>query len=261
MPGNPEDDEMTRGRFANVRRDGSSVLRSPINGNSGARALLRHFEAAGCRFTPRLLEVTDEYERLTYVEGRSGYPPLAEELRSEDALVSIARAVREVHDASVTFAAGSEHEWYPLEACRPVQEVDIIGHGDLGPWNIIFNGTEAAGIIDWDTAGPMTRSWDLSYLAHWFVPFHADDELEIFGWNTVPDRRARLALLCKAYDGVLAQDVVDDAILRLHSIGVFLGRRVRAGDPRYEVQRRDRHSEAFISAGANLARARDHLLS
>jgi hypothetical protein len=260
VPENP-DDEMSRGRFANVRRDGSSVLRNPINGNSGARALLRHFEATSCRFTPRLLEVTDEHERLTYIEGRSGYPPLAEELRSEDALVSVARAVKEIHDASTSFVLDSTHEWYPLEACRPVHDMDIVGHGDLGPWNIIFNGTEAVGIIDWDTAGPMTRSWDLAYLAHWFVPFHADDELEIFGWDRVPDRRSRLALLCEAYDGVLAQDVVDDAILRLHSIGVFLGRRVRAGDPRYEVQRRDRHSEAFIFAGVNLAQARDHLLS
>jgi len=220
MSADPIEDAMARGRFANVRREGATVVRHPALDNSGSRALLRHFEDEGCRLMPRILEVSAEHERLTYIPGATGYPPLAEDLRSEKALVSVARAVRTIHDLSVSFIDRGACEWHPLETCRPVHDVEIIGHGDLAPWNIVFEGAEVTGIIDWDAAGPMTRSWDMAYLAHQFVPFYLGDDISSWGWDSPPDRRARLALLCEAYGGLDLGDVVDDAILRLHSTHV-----------------------------------------
>ena len=38
-----------------------------------------------------------------------------------------------------------------LEVARPV-EVEWVGHRDLGPWNIVFDGTEVVDFIDWDAA-------------------------------------------------------------------------------------------------------------
>ena len=106
----------------------------------------------------------------------------------------------------------------------------------------------------------MTRSWDMAYLAHQFVPFHLGDDISSWGWDRPPDRRARLALLCDAYGGLDPEDVVDDAILRLHSIGMFLRQRIGAGDPRFAVQRRERHDRGFMAASANLAAHRHSLL-
>lgn len=260
MPADPIEDEMARGRFAGVHREGDTVVRHPTVDNSGSRALLRHFEDKGCRLTPRVLEASEQHERLSYIPGVTGYPPLTEELRSEEALVSVARAARTIHDLSVSFTDRETYEWHPLETCRPVGDLEIIGHGDLAPWNIVFDGTEAAGIIDWDAAGPMTRSWDMAYLAHQFVPFHLGDDISSWGWDSPPDRRARLALLCEAYGGLDPEDVVDDAILRLHSTGMFMRRRIKAGDPRFEVQRRERHDRGFMAAAANLAAHRNSML-
>lgn len=260
MPADPIEDEMARGRFANVRREGDTVLRHPVIYNSGSLALLRHFENEGCSLTPRVLEVSERRERLSYIPGLTGYPPLTEELRSEDALVSVARAARTIHDLSVSFVDRESYDWHPLESCRPVRDLEIIGHGDLAPWNIVFEGTEVAGIIDWDAAGPMTRSWDMAYLAHQFVPFHLGDDISSWGWDSPPDRRARLALLCDTYGGLDPEDVLDDAILRLHSTGIFLRQRIRAGDPQFEAQRRERHDRGFMAASANLAMHRNSLL-
>jgi aminoglycoside phosphotransferase (APT) family kinase protein len=251
---------MARGRFANVRREGDTVVRRPTVRNSGSLALLRHFEDSGCELTPRVLEASERHERLSYLPGTTGYPPLTEALRSEAALVSVAKAARAVHDLSVSFADREAYEWHPLETCRPVRDLEIIGHGDLAPWNIVFEDTAVTGIIDWDAAGPMTRSWDMAYLAHQFVPFHLGDDISSWGWERPPDRRARLALLCEAYGGLDPEDVVDDAILRLYSTGMFLRRRIRAGDPRFEVQRRERHDRGYMAASANLAAVRDSLL-
>lgn len=251
---------MARGRFAGVRREGDAVVRHPVVRNSGSIALLRHFEEMGCGLTPRVLQVSERYERLTYIPGVTGYPPLSEALRSEEALVSVARAARVVHDLSVSFVDRESYEWHPLETCRPVRDVEIIGHGDLAPWNMVFDGTEVAGIIDWDAAGPMTRSWDMAYLAHQFVPFHLGDDISSWGWDSPPDRRARLALLCDAYGGLDPEEVVDDAVLRLYATGVFMRRRIKAGDPRFDVQRRERHDRGFMAASLNLAAHRDALL-
>ncbi|MDA1362645.1 phosphotransferase [Glycomyces luteolus] len=259
MPADPSDDEMARGRFAGVRREGDTVVRHPTVDNSGSRALLRHFADKGCSLTPRLLETSEQHERLSYIPGVTGYPPLTEALRSEEALVAVARAARTLHDLSVSFTDRESYEWHPLETCRPVGG-EIIGHGDLAPWNIVFAGTEVTGIIDWDAAGPMTRSWDMAYLAHQFVPFHLGDDISSWGWDRPPDRRARLALLCDAYGGLDQEDVVDDAILRLHSTGMFLRQRIQAGDPRFEAQRRERHDRGFMAAAAKLAALRDTLL-
>ena len=48
----------------------------------------------------------------------------------------------------------------------------IIAHQDLAPWNLVIGDRWA--FIDWDTAAPGTRLWDLAYAVHGFVPLSAD---------------------------------------------------------------------------------------
>jgi hypothetical protein len=66
--------------------------------------------------------------------------------------------------------------------------------------------------------------------------------------------------LCDAYGGLDPEDLVDDAILRLYSTGTFLRQRIRAGDPQFDVQRRERHDRGFMAAAVNLAAHRSSLL-
>jgi hypothetical protein len=85
--------------------------------------------------------------------------------QADESLHPAPEAGRTVHDLSVSFADHGAYDWHPLATCRPVCDLEIIGSGDLAPWNMVFEGTEVTGIIGWDAAGPRTRSWDMAYLS------------------------------------------------------------------------------------------------
>lgn len=254
-------DEMDRGRFSRPIRMGEEVHRRPMHDNTEVHRLLEHLEAVGFELAPRFLGVTDEgIERLSYIEGQTGYPPLPAVLRSNEALQNVARAIKRFHDASQSFIPTSGDAWNGYEFARPAR-FDCIGHHDLAPWNMIFNGTEVVGIIDWDSAGPSSRVWDLAYAAHQFVPFHATEGLAAWGWEQVPDRRGRLRLFLDAYDeGLSAEELVDTAVLRIYGIGAYLDRQVRSGNPAFSVQATEGHASAFMRAGQSIFEMRDELI-
>jgi len=253
--------EMERGRFSAPARHGNEVHRRPAHDNAQVHGLLRHFESAGCALTPRFLGMTaDGAERLTYLEGATGYPPLSEAIRSDDALVSVAHAIREVHDASSSFASSWSDEWHSYEIARPTT-IDCIGHHDLAPWNFVFDSTAVRGIIDWDTAAPSNRIWDLSYAAYQFVPFHPSADLASWGWTSEPDRRRRLHLFLASYGADMAPaEVVDTAVTRIYGTGAYIDREVARGNPAFEVHAREGHAAAYFKAASALIAMRDSLV-
>lgn len=257
--------DFDRGSFASPTRQGQEVRRHPRQDNSDVHCLLRHFESVGCSLTPRFLGIADDgAERLSFLPGSTGYPPLTEPLRSDDALQSVARAIRAVHDASVEFVASATAQWHSYDLAAPadnaLSEIDCIGHHDLAAWNIVFDGTDVVGIIDWDAAGPSNRIWDLGYAVHQFVPFHPDADLAGWGWPTVPDRRRRLKLFAEAYGDLDPADLVDAAVMRLISIGAFIDRAVRRGDPDFRLHGEQGHAAGYRRAAAAVIAMRESLL-
>jgi hypothetical protein len=256
-------DAMERGRFAKPVRRGDVVERALGPGQANIHAFLDHLYEHGFDLAPRFLGLTDDgtRERLTYLPGDTGYPPLSAELRSDETLVSVARAVRRLHDASQGFVPPEPGRWGGHDYADPV-EIDCVGHRDLAPWNITFTGTQVTGLIDWDFAGPSGRGWDLSYAAHQFVPFHPTDRLAAWGWKTEPDRAARLRLFAEAYGlPVTPAELVDLAALRLLSIGARIEARIRAGDPAFAVHREEDHGSGYRGAAAWILAHRAELLA
>ncbi len=253
--------ELEGGRFSEPVHVGDEIHRRPMQDNSEVHRLLQHFESVDCPLTPRFLGMTaDGLERLSYLPGVTGYPPLTEELRSDEALVSVASAVRRVHDAARGFVPSPGAQWNGYELARPAT-IDCIGHHDLAPWNFVFAGTDVTGIIDWDSAGPSNRSWDLAYAAYQFVPFHPAEDLVAWGWPSEPDRRARMQLFLDAYgEGVSSADLVDAAVTRVYSIGAFIDREVRRQNPAYAVHAREGHAAGYFRAAASLMSIRGSLV-
>jgi Ser/Thr protein kinase RdoA (MazF antagonist) len=74
--------------------------------------------------------------------------------------------------------------------------LEVVCHNDFAPYNTVFVDDRLAGVIDWETAAPGARIWDVAHTAYRFVPLSTSAPLEL------RDARAqarRLAAFCDAY--------------------------------------------------------------
>lgn len=74
----------------------------------------------------------------------------------------------------------------------------VIGHGDLGPWNILAIGEVPTTFIDWDSAGPVDALWELAQVAWLNAQLHDDDVAQLHG---LPDAPARINQCAAILDG------------------------------------------------------------
>jgi Ser/Thr protein kinase RdoA (MazF antagonist) len=138
---------------------------------------------------PRPVALDDHFEVVTWVPGCVGTRPLSAAVRSDEALASAARLLRRFHDA-----------------------VDgRVCHNDVGPWNVVFDGPVAVGLIDWDGAAAGSALSDVASAVWHFAPLYDDRECRRVGWPSPPDRRARVELFCREY-GVAADAALWDAV-------------------------------------------------
>ncbi|MGZ5213146.1 MAG: phosphotransferase [Actinomycetota bacterium] len=149
---------------------------------------------AGFHAVPAPEELSEDgTETLSYLEGVVYTYPLPLVARSERALVSAAKLLREYHDATVPFVSQFLSGWsgprrYPVE---------VICHGDFAPYNCVMSGDEVTGIIDFDNTSPGPRLWDVAYAIYRFAPLTAPDNPDGFGELEVQAERARL--FCASY--------------------------------------------------------------
>ncbi len=167
------------GQINAVVRVGDTVRRTPERDMSVQHALLRHLEAAGFTAAPRFLG-HDEAGReiLSFMPGEV---PYERDDFSDAELASAARLLRAYHDATSDFppvlAAGAE----------------VMCHNDWTPANTTCLDGLPTGMIDFDTAEPGTRLWDVAYSA-WMWLGLAEPV-----WSP-DDQRRRLAVFVAAYD-------------------------------------------------------------
>jgi aminoglycoside phosphotransferase (APT) family kinase protein len=109
-------------------------------------------------------------------------------------LISAARLIRDFHDAT----AGT-----PLAG-----DGEVVCHGDLGSHNIVFDGGQAVGLIDWDAGvGPGRRLVDLAH-AVWCCADVCEEEVE------VSEQARKLQLMCRVYGWEDVAVVVDEIVDR-----------------------------------------------
>jgi hypothetical protein len=167
--------------------------------------LLQHLERKGFTGAPRALGFDDQgREILTYIEGevaaqrRPGHPgggDLPDYVWRDDVLVHLGKLLRVYHDAAATFP-WADREWL-LEVRQPVE---TICHNEVFPWNTVFQDGFPVAFIDWDTASPGPRAWDLGFIAWHWVPFWHDELCRAAGLPTgVVKKARRFRLLLDAY--------------------------------------------------------------
>ena len=179
-----------------VERRGDRVRR-PLGFWSGpVHGLLRHLESVGFP-APRLVNVTDDYEELSWVEGESGAAARAKVV-DEEGLRQWARFLRSYHDAVRDYRPD------PGAVRSRLRGSGFICHGDPGPWNTVWSGGAIVAFIDFDHAHPGSPQDDIVYALEFGAPFRTDETcIEHMGYPSPPDRRRRIQVFCEAYGSVM----------------------------------------------------------
>lgn len=187
------------GNVSSVQRSGSTVQRSVGLWSASAHAVLEHLERVGFDGAPRFLG-TDAQERevLSYIPGQT----IPEANRPEVSLArleSAARLLRRLHEALEGFHLPEGVAWYPRYHPLPEDGPIWVCHMDAHPANTVFQGDQAVAFLDWDMVGPVPRTWDVAWSAWSYAPLADDEVCRRMGWETPPDRMARLRCFCDAY--------------------------------------------------------------
>jgi len=173
--------------------------------------LLQHLQEVGFAYSPRPGGIDSEgREVLSYIPGESGAAGW-HRIQSEKGLRRFATLLREYHEAVRDFRPSAQVEW----AVRPVDPQELICHNDFGPWNVVYDGADPVGILDWDFAAPGPRGNDVAYALEYAVPFR--DDAAALSWHhfaEVPNRRLRLEVFAEAYGLTTTSGLIDDVIAR-----------------------------------------------
>jgi hypothetical protein len=164
---------------------------------------------------------------LRFIPGdvHAGWPdPLPQWMFEEEVtLTAAAKLLRRYHDSLEGFAPPADARWRSV--APGVQEV--ICHNDWSPSNALFAGRVPVVMLDWDSAAPGSRAWDVARSAYWWVPLSPRVRPP-----SLADKAARFGLFCDTYgEGITRQDVFDTLIDQLRVDADFIQAEADAGDP------------------------------
>jgi hypothetical protein len=158
-----------------VVRVGDTVRR-PVGPNAPlVHALLRHLREVGFAGAPRFLGIDAAgREVLSFVPGEVAGQPRPAWIADEKRLASVGRLVRDYDDAVAGFVMpegvrpGFGFVEPPGMPPEPPYPVEVVGHMDYTPDNIVFRDGEAAALIDFDIAKPVARVEEvLNAMLYW----------------------------------------------------------------------------------------------
>jgi hypothetical protein len=197
---NMDDQEIALGggNITEAARVGQTVRRTTGPWSSTVHALLRYLEQRHFAGAPRFLGIDAQgREILSFLEGEVGHYPLRAYMWSDENLSVVARLLRRYHDLIADFRAPAGGVWqfvYPDES-----QHEVICHNDVAPYNMIYQGGEPSALIDWDTAGPGPRIWDIAYALYRFIPLSYVQDIQGLGLAEPTNQARRLRLFYRAY--------------------------------------------------------------
>jgi hypothetical protein len=190
-------DNLLGGNSNQVKKDGQTVLRKTGKWSPFVHSLLQYLTANGFQESPVFIESDDDIERLSYIAGDVGNYPLKPEMLSDTVVIDAAKLLRKFHDVTQDFVVPPDAQFFlPVQS---LTDYEVICHNDFAPYNCVFENGRIVGIIDFDTAAPGKRIWDIAYAVYRFVPLMTDTHCRDIGFETVPDRGHRLKLFCDTY--------------------------------------------------------------
>jgi hypothetical protein len=182
---NRDDEEWLAGNVAGAVRIGDTVRRPTGPWTPAVHALLGHL-ATRIPHVPRVFGYDDlGREILAYLPGR--VIDIDTEMLTVGQIGSIVTWTRAFHRAVGDFAHPGPWRYFPMPSRT------LIGHNDIAPYNVCFDGDDLAGVFDWDMSGPSTPLFELAFIAWNCVPLWRDIGPELAA--------GRLTLIAATYGG------------------------------------------------------------
>lgn len=226
-------DEELAGGITNagaVARDGYQVIRPAGPNAMSVHDFLTEVRRIGFTGVPASFGLdSDGRHRLEFIDGDVPSTPYPAWAQTDDALASVARLLRQFHDAAGQF---DPSPWLWNTTLADPRGGTIVCHNDVELSNVVFRDGVAVALIDLEFAAPGRPAYDLAHLARLCVPIDDDVDQHRLGWIDA-DRPARLRLVADAYGLDSAGrrellDAIDDALDRIESVA---RRSIADGDP------------------------------
>jgi hypothetical protein len=208
------EEKLNYGSVSSPVKIGNTVHRQTGPWTPTVHALLNYLHQHGFVYSPLPLGI-DKHGReiLNYIDGEAAIRPWPKVLLESNGIDQAAKLLRKYHDVIEGFVPSTDAEWR-IGKCQ-LKPNQIIRHGDLGPWNTIWQGDKLAAFIDWDFASPGERIDDLAQMAYYFVPLRGEDGWAAAGFKERPDIAQRLNRLVKGYGMFSPREVVAALIILL----------------------------------------------
>ena len=219
------EETLTGGNVTPVVRIDGTVRRAAGPWTPTIHRLLEHLRASGIEWVPAPHGLDDAgREVLDFIPGVVPGYPMPPWVWSDSILEDAGRRLRELHDSSAHFdRAGT---LWRLASHEPAE---VICHNDFVQYNFVFSDEAITGVIDFDTASPGPRIWDVAYLAHRLVPLNERDRAK----DNPDERLRRLRLLLHSYGaGFTAAQTITAAAARLRELAEFSEAQSRIQDRR-----------------------------
>ena len=245
------------GNITGVVRIGQTVHRTTGPWSTAVHGLLQHLEAQGFEGAPRFLGF-DQLGReiLSFIEGEVGTYPLQGYMWSDESVREVAGFLRRYHDATIGYRAPHGTTWqleYPDHG-----QHEVICHNDVAPYNMVYKDKKPHGLIDWDTAGPGPRLWDIAYAIYRFIPLSYALDMQELGLTDLTTQARRLRLFSQTYGLALPYEAILDAVeRRLDALCTLLLQ--RAHDPVYRKMIDEGHLDHYRHDIVFLQQQRAHL--
>jgi len=230
-------DLLTVGGPTGVVRIGDTVHRTTGPWSPAVHRLLDHVRDKGFHGAPRY-HGTDPSGReiLDYIAGAVLPSPLPDGPAWDRVIATVGATLRAYHDATASLAEQSPAGWQ-FDAVRPIE---VVCHNDIAPDNTVLREDGSVAFIDFDTAGPGPRAWDLAYALYRFAPLSQGG-----GDPLAQGRRARLLL--DGYGANPADRVATIRLVpeRLEVLAAFIEAQAAAGHPAYGHHVADGHADLY----------------
>jgi hypothetical protein len=226
-----------------IFRKGRTVCRPAGFWSPSVHRLLDHLAKHGFHKAPKPLGFDGKgTEILGYIDGEVSNYPLSENVVSDEALVSSAQLLRAYHDAALSFPMASEIWMLPTK-----EPAEVICHGDFAPYNVVFDGRRAVGIIDLETAHPGPVLWDIAYALYRWAPF--SNACHEGMPATLSQQIERGRVFCDAY-GIPTEErksLPELMIERLKALVDFMTSRGEAGDETFRRHIAEGHHHIYLA--------------